>query len=60
MVWITKLLNFWDILILSTTESSMVKISEASILDIQTCLQNTQHKIVFLHLESQLQQDELQ
>jgi len=59
MYKIHVLLKLLSILILSIADNT-IKVSKASLSDIQTCLQNAQDKIDFLQLESQLQQEELQ
>lgn len=46
--------------LIHSTVHDMLKISKASLFDINTCLQNAQEKVEFLQLESQLQQVELQ
>jgi len=58
MAKINEVLEFLKTLMLSTTHDTL-KVSKVSLIDIQVCLQNAQEKLVFLQLETQLQQEEL-
>ena len=46
--------------LIHSTLPDMVKMSKNALFNIQNCLQDAQGKIEFFHLESQIQQDELQ
>jgi len=59
MAQIDNVLELMKTLIRSIAYST-ITISKASLSDIQTYLQKAQDKIDFLHLESQLQQEDLQ
>ena len=58
MAKLERILELLRTLIMSTANSKL-KINEAFLSEIQTCLKNAQEKIDFLQLESQLQQEEL-
>ena len=58
MARISEVLEFMKTLIQSTVDDTL-QISEGYLSEIQSCLQNSQEKIDFLQLESQLHQEEL-
>jgi hypothetical protein len=59
MARIDELLELLNTLILSSVDNT-VTIDIATFTDVLTCLQDSQNKIKFLQLESQLQQEEIQ
>jgi len=59
MARIDELLELLNTLILSIVDNT-VTIDKATLTNVLTCLQDSQDKIKFLQLESQLQQDEIQ
>jgi hypothetical protein len=59
MAQIDELLELLNTLILSYVENT-VTIDIETLTDVLTCLQDSQEKIKFLKLESQLQQEEIQ
>ena len=58
MVKLERILELMRALIISTADNT-IKINKTTIAKIKKCLQNSQEKIDFLQLESQLQQEEL-
>jgi hypothetical protein len=59
MARIDELLELLNTLILSSVDNT-VTTDIATLTDVLTCLQDSQDKIKFLQLESQLQQEEIQ